>query len=109
MAKIGKRITLTAEYHKHEPQKNVRGEMSALHKKERFISMANEQRRSVTIHVTVPRLEIFDARGEAIQEKFYEVGSSIDLRCNAFHVPRDAVVWSRGGAVVYHSPETGIR
>ncbi|KAK8380065.1 hypothetical protein O3P69_016602 [Scylla paramamosain] len=62
----------------------------------------------VHLQVYVPRLEIFDARGEAIQEKFYEVGSSIDLRCDAFHVPRDAVVWSRGGAVVYHSPETGI-
>lgn len=57
----------------------------------------------------MPRLEIYDGRGEAITEKFYEVGSSIDLRCHAYHVPRDAVVWAKGGAPVYHAPDTGIR
>ncbi|ROT76980.1 hypothetical protein C7M84_004393, partial [Penaeus vannamei] len=64
--------------------------------------------RRVFLFVYVPRLEIFDARGEAIQEKFYEVGSGIDLRCTAFHVPRDSVVWSRDGARIYHTPDAGI-
>ncbi|XP_047500046.1 titin-like isoform X2 [Penaeus chinensis] len=64
--------------------------------------------RRVYLFVYVPRLEIFDARGEAIQEKFYEVGSGIDLRCTAFHVPRDSVVWSRDGARIYHTPDAGI-
>nr|XP_045589559.1 uncharacterized protein LOC123751519 [Procambarus clarkii] len=56
----------------------------------------------------VPRLEIFDGRGEAILEKFYEVGSSIDLRCDAYHVAKDAIVWSRAGAKVYHTPDAGV-
>ncbi|XP_050715139.1 hemicentin-2-like isoform X1 [Eriocheir sinensis] len=64
--------------------------------------------KQVNLFVYVPRLEIYDARGEAIQQKFYEVSSSIDLRCDAFYVPQDAVVWARGGAAIYHSPETGV-
>ncbi|XP_042222473.1 hemicentin-1-like [Homarus americanus] len=64
--------------------------------------------RKVFLSVYVPRLEIYDARGEAIQEKFYEVGSGIDLRCNAYHVAKDAVVWSRGGVKVYHAPDAGV-
>ncbi|XP_069946832.1 zwei Ig domain protein zig-8-like [Cherax quadricarinatus] len=64
--------------------------------------------RRVFLAVYVPRLEIFDGRGEAILEKFYEVGSGIDLRCDAYHVPRDAIVWSRAGAKVYHTPDAGV-
>ncbi|XP_071519014.1 cell adhesion molecule 1-like isoform X2 [Panulirus ornatus] len=65
--------------------------------------------RKVYLSVYVPRLEIFDGRGEAIHEKFYQVGSSIDLRCDAYHVPQDSVVWSRGDAKVYHAPDVGVR
>ncbi|XP_069166112.1 zwei Ig domain protein zig-8 [Procambarus clarkii] len=64
--------------------------------------------RKVFLSVYVPRLEIFDGRGEAILEKFYEVGSSIDLRCDAYHVAKDAIVWSRAGAKVYHTPDAGV-
>ncbi|XP_066987904.1 MAM domain-containing glycosylphosphatidylinositol anchor protein 2-like [Macrobrachium rosenbergii] len=64
--------------------------------------------RKVYLTINVPRLDIHDGRGQAIQEKFYEVGSGIDLRCTGQHVPKDSIVWSRGDTRIVHAPEAGV-
>ncbi|XP_068209432.1 hemicentin-1-like [Palaemon carinicauda] len=64
--------------------------------------------RKVYLTINVPRLDIHDGRGQAIREKFYEVGSGIDLRCTGQHVPKDSIVWSKGDTRIVHAPETGV-
>ncbi|XP_069978898.1 zwei Ig domain protein zig-8-like [Penaeus vannamei] len=56
----------------------------------------------VFLSVYVPQLEIRDARGEKVTEKFYQAGSSIDLTCTGSLVSQDRLVWLRedGSAVV---------
>ena len=47
---------------------------------------------------TVPILKIMDGRNTPIHEKFYEVGSSIDLQCVAYSLPSEvAPTWTKSG------------
>ncbi|XP_076053512.1 hemicentin-1-like [Oratosquilla oratoria] len=52
--------------------------------------------RKVFLKVTVPDIDIRDSRGTLIREKFYEVGSRIDLHCNVTPAPptNEPLTWS---------------
>lgn len=62
--------------------------------------------------VPVPKVEIVDERGDAIPDKFYKAGSTIELKCVISQVPQPSsyVTWKHGQRMLnYDTSRGGIR
>lgn len=60
----------------------------------------------------MPKVEIIDERGQALQDKFYKEGSIIELRCIVSEVPQPTkqVNWKHGGRLLnYDTKRGGVR
>ncbi|KAG8270044.1 hypothetical protein J6590_093827 [Homalodisca vitripennis] len=59
---------------------------------------------SVYLHVVVPELEITDERDVPIKDKFYNSGSTIQLKCRLTRVPRPShfLLWRHGSDILNH-------
>lgn len=62
--------------------------------------------------VTVPELEVADERGVPIRNKFYNAGSTIELKCTISRVPHPSsfIFWRHGARVLnFDTARGGIR
>lgn len=62
--------------------------------------------------VIVPQLEITDERGVQVKDKFYYVGSTIELKCYITKVPQPSqfIVWRHESTSLnYDTSRGGIR
>lgn len=65
---------------------------------------------SVFLAVIVPHLEIADERGVQIKNKFYDVGSTIELKCLITKVPNDpnnSLFWKHGNRILNYDTNRG--
>jgi hypothetical protein len=63
----------------------------------------------VLLNVVVPKVEIVDERGEAIPDKFYKAGSTIELKCVISQVPQPSsyVTWKHGQRMLNYDTSRG--
>lgn len=62
--------------------------------------------------VPVPLLQIWDERGIPIRNKFYNAGSTIELKCSISKVPKPShfILWKHGTSILnYDVTRGGIR
>lgn len=81
-------------------------------KKENIIPKPKVFFPSTFITLTVPYIAIDDDRGVSTPEKFYRVGSTIELKCIIDKIPHRAnfVIWKHGMRMLnYDTSRGGIR
>ncbi|XP_021928644.1 peroxidasin-like isoform X3 [Zootermopsis nevadensis] len=63
----------------------------------------------VLLNVVVPKVEIVDERGDAIPDKFYKAGSTIELKCVVSQVPQPSsyVTWKHGQRMLNYDTSRG--
>ncbi|KAJ9584366.1 hypothetical protein L9F63_021293 [Diploptera punctata] len=63
----------------------------------------------VLLNVVVPKVEIVDEQGEAIADKFYKAGSTIELKCVISQVPQPSsyVTWKHGQRMLNYDTSRG--
>ncbi|XP_055589947.1 uncharacterized protein LOC129742128 [Uranotaenia lowii] len=61
------------------------------------------------LHVNAPEVLIVDEEGQALYDKYYEVGSTIKLLCRIRHMSmlRSAVYWIHNEAILNHDVQRG--
>lgn len=64
---------------------------------------------TVYLHIVVPELEIADERGIAIRNKFYNSGSTIELKCIITKVPQPTqfIMWRHGERILNYDTVRG--